>query len=336
MQKIKLAIVGCGKVTETFHLPVADLSDEFDVIAVVDKHLPQARKLAEKYNIPLVEDDFKNIIGKVDAAVVALPHHLHGSVGVKLLQNGIHVLVEKPVALKLSECDKMINASQSLGKILSVGLLRRYYEASVFIKRMLDNKMLGNIISFDFREGHIFNWNSASDFMFRKFAGGGVLVDAGAHALDTLLWWLGDYEEVEYFDDAMGGVEANAEIHLFMKSGAKGMVELSRTRNLRNTYIINGDLGSLEVGLGVNPEIRLYTGSRDLHFSGQIIKNTMDKNNKAVFERQLSDFAKAIKNKKPPFITGTEGRRSVELIETCYAYKKVLKEPWLLNVKESL
>jgi len=55
-------------------------------------------------------------------------------------------------------------------------------------------------------------WKVASDFMFRKEAGGGVLADTGAHLLDLLLWWLGDYESVEYCDDAVGGVEADCEL----------------------------------------------------------------------------------------------------------------------------
>lgn len=336
MQKIKLGIIGCGKVTETFHLPVAALSDAFDVVALVDKCLPQTRSLADEYQIPIVEDDYKNIINKIDAAIVALPHHLHADIGLELLQNGIHVLVEKPMALKKVECDRMNKTARNMGTILSVGLLRRYYEASAFVKNLLDNQMLGNILTFDIREGNIFNWNSSSDFMFRKFAGGGVMADTGAHALDTILWWLGDYEEVTYFDDAMGGVEANAEIHLLMQNGARGIVELSRTRSLRNTYIIRGELGSLEIGLGVNPNVKLYAGSSESHLKGQIFKSTMDKNNKDVFKRQLEDFAHAIINHKAPFVTGTEGRRSVELIETCYALKQPLKEPWISTMKECL
>ncbi|MEX1121617.1 MAG: Gfo/Idh/MocA family oxidoreductase, partial [Balneolales bacterium] len=302
----------------------------------VDKNLTQARKLAETYNIPLVEDDFKNIYGKVDAAIVALPHHLHGNVGLELLQNNIHVLVEKPMALKKSECDRMIKASHNFDVILSVGLIRRFYSASGFVKNLIDNNMLGRITSFDIREGNIFSWNSSSDFMFRKFAGGGVLVDIGVHAMDTLLWWLGDYEDVLYYDDAMGGVEANSELHLIMRSGARGTLELSRTRNLRNTYIINGEYGTLEVGLGVNPEIKLFIGSKEMYLSGQIINNKRYKNNKDVFIRQLKDFAEAIKNKMSPYITGVEGRRSVELMEACYSYKRKLKEPWMASIEETI
>ena len=71
----------------------------------------------------------------------------------------------------------------------------------------------------------MYSWPVASDFMFRKDAGGGVLADTGAHVLDTVLWWLGDWDKVEYHDDAHGGVEADCLLKLTMKSGAVGTVE---------------------------------------------------------------------------------------------------------------
>ena len=71
------------------------------------------------------------------------------------------------------------------------------------------------------------------------------------HALDLVLWWLGDHEGVDYYDDAVGGVEANCELHLKMKSGVSGLIEVSRTRGLRNTCVISGEHGALEVGSGI-------------------------------------------------------------------------------------
>ncbi|MEX0928950.1 MAG: Gfo/Idh/MocA family oxidoreductase [Balneolales bacterium] len=336
MKKIRLAIIGCGKVTEIFHLPAAASSEHLEVVALVDPYLPQARALATAHNVPVVEDDYRNILGRVDAAIVATPHHLHGSVALGLLKEGIHVLVEKPMALNTAECDTMIKQAERSGLVLSVGLLRRYYEAAAFVKIMLKNQMLGSILNVDLREGSVFRWQSASDFMFRKYGGGGVMVDAGIHLLDTMLWWFGEFEVTAYYDDAMGGVEANAEIQVVMANGSKGAVELSRTRNLRNTCIIQGDRGSLEIGSGVNPLVRLRMKDMQSFLGGQIIKNKMDKNNKDVFSRQIEDFVQAILNRKAPFVPGTEGRRSVEKLETCYASKLQLHEPWMPVLKESL
>lgn len=335
-KKIKLAIIGCGMVTETFHLPAAVVSDDFDITCLVDKQVDLARSLAQEYHIPIAESDYSKVIGEVDAAIVAVPHHLHSEISLDLLRNGIHVLVEKPMALKSRDCDRMIEAADQAGVVLSTGLLRRYYEASGYIKKLLEHKMLGNILSFDVREGMIFSWKSASDFMFRKFGGGGVMVDTGIHVLDTILWWMGDYEELSYFDDAAGGVEANAVLHMTMQNGAKGTMELSRTRNLRNTFRMQGERGSLEVSAGVNPKIRLKLENNESWLDGQVEKKKPDRNNKDVFIRQLADFAQAIQQNRPPYITGREGKRAVEAMEACYALKQPLAEPWSTTLKENL
>lgn len=330
LRKLKLAVIGCGAVAEFVHLPVTALFDHVDVTVLVDKLLPRARKLADSYGVPVVADDYRQILGKVDAAIVALPHHLHAPVTIDLLQRGIHVLVEKPMALKTCECDEMIEAAGDVGTVLAVGLVRRFYESSQFVKQVLEQGLLGEIISFDLREGLVYGWNVASDFMFRKEAGGGVLADTGAHALDMLLWWLGDYDSVEYYDDAMGGVEADCELYLQLQCGVSGVVELSRTRDLRNTFIIHGEHGILEVGTDFNPLIRLQIKDQDACLTGRITGDgAADKDIRDVFRRQLDDFVDAILNHRKPFVTGQEGKRAVELIEACYVSRQLLKQPWM-------
>ncbi|MCZ6820175.1 MAG: Gfo/Idh/MocA family oxidoreductase, partial [Calditrichaeota bacterium] len=268
-EKLKFALIGCGAVADHVHLPVVAMSERAKITVLVDKSSLRARQLAEKYGVPETVDDHRKIIGKVDAALVAVPHHLHAPITIDLLQHGIHVLVEKPMALKTKDCDDMIKTAKNAGAVLAVGLARRFYPSSQFVKNMLDRKLLGEIISYDFNEGAIYNWPVATDFMLRKETGGGVLADTGAHALDTLLWWLGDYESVDYYDDAMGGVEADCEIHLSLKSGAKGVIRLSRIRDLRNSYILRGEKATLEIESNFNPEIDLKFGGQEFSLSGR-------------------------------------------------------------------
>src|ERR1043166_10057282 len=121
MSKIRLAIVGCGAVARIHHLPVIALSDQADVVVLVDKFLPYARQLAEHHHIPVVTDDYREVIGQVDAAIVTLPNYLHAPVTTELLENGIHVLVEKPMAIKQGNCTKLTKKEKKLETTWFVG-----------------------------------------------------------------------------------------------------------------------------------------------------------------------------------------------------------------------
>ena len=139
--------------------------------------------------------------------------------------------MERPAALSAAECDAMINAAEQSGATLAVALMRRFLWAHRLAPFLIQSETLGRVESFDVREGLIYNRPVLSDAAFKKeIAGGGVLVDTGADTLDCLLHWLGDFSEVEYFDDAEGGVEANCLLNLRLRNDVRGVVELSRTR----------------------------------------------------------------------------------------------------------
>lgn len=326
---LDLAILGCGAVTEIFHLPAAQNSDGIKVKVLVDTDLQRARSLSRKFNIPLATDDWKTLDLHAKAALVALPQNLHAPVTLELLRRGIHTLVEKPMALNTRECDAMIAQAHKSGSVLAVGLVRRFNPGFQWVKQSIDEGLVGDVTDFDFRDGGIYSWPLKSTFRFdKKAAGGGVLIDAGSHIVDLLLWWLGDYRFVDYYDDARGGVEANCELRLQLKSGASGIVELSRTRNLRNSYILRGSRGALEA-TELNSVIRLRVGNPEVALEGHAVRSGMvDKSHLDPFRRQLEDFAHAVLDGRPPSVPGEEGRRSVELIEACYASRRPLDLPW--------
>lgn len=333
MNKMKLGIFGCGKVTESLHLPVALQSVDFDVACLVDAHLPRAKELASRYGIPLASNDYRKVLNRIEAVILATPNHLHAPMTIDLLKHGIHVLVEKPMALNSADCDAMLQAAKNNHRVLSVGLVRRFYSISQFVKQVIENRILGDICGFDFQEGGIFSWKVSSDFMFRKEAGGGVLADTGIHTLDLLLWWLGDAEIVHYLDDAAGGVEADCKIKLRLKNGASGIVELSRLRTMRNTYIIFGERGTLEIGNSFDAELSIGVKGLSQMVKGRILTDGQpDHSIHEVFEKQLNNFANAVKNGTEPLVSGGEGQRAVKLIEDCVKLREPLRYPWSVPV----
>lgn len=329
MEKIKLAIVGCGKVTESTHLPALSMCPEFEVSMLVDKSLDRAELLSKEFKISNITNKHQDVIGNVDAAVVAVPHHLHASIASDLLRNGVHVLLEKPMALTLSECDLLIDSMIKTNVVLFVGHVRRYYDPIRKVKEIIETRKYGDIRKFDFIEGNIFNWPAVSNFIYNKEKGGGVLMDTGSHVLDTLLWWLGDYSSVDYYDDAMGGVEANCEIHIKMNNGSSGKVELSRTRELRNSYILRFDKYFLEVGIQFNSSIKTYNNHNQLISAIEYSKKGDGEYSiLTTFKNQYVDFYGSIVQNRQPYISGYEGKKVIDLIENCYRVRKNMSLPW--------
>lgn len=135
---------------------------------MADKNIQRVKELANKFDTNSISDDYKQVIGKVDAAILAVPHHLHNPIAIGLLNNGIHVLVEKPMALTLAECNSMISAAEQGGANLAVGLVRRFLYSHQFVKKIISANFLGKIRSFDVSEGSIYNWPVASNFFSKK------------------------------------------------------------------------------------------------------------------------------------------------------------------------
>ena len=183
-----------------------------------------------------------------DLAIVASPHSLHAAQSIHLLEAGVSVLCEKPMATSADDASAMARAAAASRGLLAIGLVRRFFPAAQAIRSMLSQRMLGEISSFEFSEGSAsFGWPAASRGYFdRQEAQGGVLMDIGVHALDLLQWWLGRPAIVAFADDAMGGIEANCLIHCRLAGGATGTLRLSRDCALANRYTIRGTRGPLD------------------------------------------------------------------------------------------
>ncbi|MFP5284430.1 MAG: Gfo/Idh/MocA family protein, partial [Thermoanaerobaculia bacterium] len=328
MQKVRLAVLGCGAVAQIHHLPAISASGQAEAAVVVDADAARARSVAERFGVPDSATDWREALDRIDAAVIALPNSLHAPVAVDLLRRGVPVLVEKPMALSVAECDQMIAAAEAGGATLAVGLDFRFFDSTHWVKDFLAGGILGELRGFDLRQGVIPRWPFATDFLLRKeTAGGGVLADFGVHVLDLLLVWLGEWEAIDYRDDAEGGIESDCELLLRMRSGLEGSVEISRTRNLRNTCVFEGERGSLEVGIwDPDPTITLRFGGRETSLEGRAGSSRLTFQD--VFVRQIDDFAAAVREGREPFVPGREGRRSLELIEACYAARQPLELPW--------
>ncbi len=335
---VRLGIVGCGAVTERLHLPAALSSRAVQVTALVDTAPGRAAALASHYNVPHAFTEIAALSGKVDAAVLALPNSLHLDAARALAKAGVHVMVEKPMARTVAECEAMQRDTESAGVVLSVAHVRRFFPWARLVKDLLAAELLGTLRSIDVQEGAPYRWPVLSSLPFdRVAAGGGVLIDVGPHVFDLLRWWKGEWELVTYEDDALGGVEADCITRLRTRDGCEARVELSRTRDLRNTMLFKGDRATLEVGLGFEGtvELRIDGTPVSLHGSARphaapprLIPDAWSM--VAAFVEQLDHFAAATRGADGMVVSGADGTAAVAMVEACYASRTGTIDPFPL------
>lgn len=331
--KIRVAIVGCGSVSEHFHAPALRGFDGFAPVAMIDRDASRAQKLATLLPGSQPGSHLSALRGNVDAAIVALPGHLNTEVTRELLGMGISVLVEKPAAVNSEQARSLVEASKGTAK-LSVGFIRREAVGLRLARHCIQSGMLGKIHRFSIEDGYVFAWQAVHEFRFDRARGGGILNDIGSHVLDTVTFWFGPSRIVKARDDNAGGVETNVSLEVETAGGVPGTVELSWTRELRNSAVIEGENGTLEVRwYNRDASLTLSTG---LHTLGGDIHGDMQLDGGGetfplMFLSQLQRWHQSLASPASPAAAmagATEALANVELIEACRKLREPMDMSW--------
>jgi predicted dehydrogenase len=335
---LRFAVVGCGAAAERCHLAGLPYAAGVQLVALVDPVPAHARRLADAYALlapaapsPSMATSIAEIVGTVDLAVVTAPHSSHAELVIALANAGVHCLVEKPMALTVDECDRMDAAARDNHVVLGVAFVRRLFPASAWIKKMIADGALGDLLTIDWQEGSPYDWPLVSPSLFVPgLAGGGVVADGGSHILDLVLWWLeaDAADHVAYRDTSLGGVEADATIELRVR-GVDVAITLSRMRALRNTCIITGSAGTVEFGLDVTSRgvVRAADGTI-LEDETIAAVAPAQEEWELLFAEQLRNFGAAVKGAETVYAGARDGRRVTAVIERCYRERQEMPVPW--------
>jgi predicted dehydrogenase len=228
MERIPIGVIGCGHVSQVYHLPAIRESEEFELVALCDANFRLSGQLASRSGQVQSFRDPLDLIraSGAKAVVIATPTQLHMPYVIQALTAGLHVLIETPVALNSKEVAKLQRAQeQHPGSLVQVGFNNRYREDVAILRNFLKQGELGRI--FYIKCGWLRKFGGQPPKGWRYEAqqsGGGVLMDGGVALIDVLLWLL-DYPEVEsvhgaVFHDLMRReVEDTASAHLRLAGG---------------------------------------------------------------------------------------------------------------------
>jgi len=194
---MKIAFAGAGYIIN-IHAKAAKAQKDVELAAVVEKYSEKAAVLAQKFRIKNQYETVEQMLkaGSVDALVIGTPNFLHAPQAIAALKAGVHVMVEKPMALNAREAEKMMDASAKSGAKLMVAHCWRFDEDVLWLKK--ESRKLGKIIRTKGIGVHM-HWGPAGWFTQKQFAGGGALADMGIHALDTARFLLGDPQPVSVY-----------------------------------------------------------------------------------------------------------------------------------------
>lgn len=196
---LKIAFTGTGYISK-IHAAAARVQPDAELVAVVNHRSESMAAFAAEYGIPRQYPHVSELLrdGDVDALVVSTPNYLHAPETIAALEAGVHVMVEKPMALNAAEAEAMLKASQKSGALLMVAHCWRFDPEVLWLKEQVDKGRLGKIIRTKGYGVHA-NWGPGGWFTQKKFAGGGALADMGIHALDTARFLLGDPQPVSVY-----------------------------------------------------------------------------------------------------------------------------------------
>jgi len=200
--KLKVAVVGCGAVTEHRHIPsFARIKNKVMLQAVCDKNEELARKVAQNHHIPEVYTSQTDMLKseKIDIVDVCTPPQIHAPIAIEALENGCHVLLEKPMALTVSDCDKMIEAARKNNRKLCIVHNVLFHPPLVKACQLVKEGAIGNFIGMrillaDPKDEMIMR----KDYWIHKLPGG-VIGETGPHPVYISLAFLDKVNSVEVF-----------------------------------------------------------------------------------------------------------------------------------------
>ncbi len=329
---IRIGVIGCGAIAQVEHLPGFAKCKNAKVAAVADVDEKKARRISRKFGIKDFYCNWREMLERddIDGVTIATPNFLHREMTVAAAKSRKHILVEKPMATSMKEADEMVRIARKNKVILMVEQTHRFLPANQKARDLLNKGIIGRVTTVRGRVGHggPEMWSAAGKWFFnKKQAFGGVMADMGIHEIDAIRWMLG--KEIKEVCAFIGTLEKKIELDdngicIFkFKDGTFGVMEASwTTRPGIAQAVFYGAKGTMTVNAVGAVTIELASGKTitpKVHSKG---------NYGSKYGSPYQYFVNCIEKKEKPFISGEEGRKSLEIIIAAYksnAIGKVVK-----------
>lgn len=329
MGKLKVGIVGCGRISVVYKEAFLNNLDKLEVCYAVDKVLEQAQSFAKDFEgcgFSATLEDL--LLQDLDVVHICTPHFLHKEQVIQCIKAGFHVLTEKPLAISLADADEMIAIANASDRKFGVIFQNRYISGVRKAKQVIDTGKLGKIVG----AWSMLTWWRPPSYYDCDWKGswekegGGVLIDQAIHSIDLvqylvdspLKWIQGHIDnrvlknvEVEDVADAAIGFENGCVYSLFATN--------YYTQNAPIQIEIMGEKGKVHIK-GFDVFIETEEGSETVQGS---VNGSDGQSYWGIYhQEQILEFYESIRKDLPVMVTGQEGRKALEIVLGIYQSSK--------------
>lgn len=325
---MKIAFAGTGYINKVHAQAAQNLG--LELVAVVNHKADSMAEFGTRFGIARQYETVEALLkdGGVDALVISTPNYLHAPQSIAALKAGVHVMVEKPMAMNAAEAEQMNEAAEKSGALLMVAHCWRFDPDVLWLKEQ--SAKLGRILRTKGYGVHT-HWGPSGWFTQKQYAGGGAMADMGIHALDTARFLLGDPKPVSvyakigtYYKDF--DVDDTGVIIVEWDNGATSYIESGWWQTHSDGPEAATQLYGIE-GFGqlfpTRVEIRNTKEERiDVVESG--FKFPRDEHcPQSLYDDQLKYFVECVQKNKKPNPGGLEGLMNMKVVDAAYKSSRI-------------
>ena len=330
---VRFGIIGCGRIAQRH---AQHITNNGQLIATLDVKPDKAEALAQTYNAAFytnLDTFLSENQGKMDVVSVCSPNGLHAQHTIAALKAGFHVLCEKPMAISVEDCGRMINEAERANRRLFIVKQNRFNPPIEALKKAIEEKRLGKIFSIQL--SCFWNRNekyyAESDWKGTRQMDGGTLFTQFSHFVDLLYWLIGDIKKVypivrNFAHQQIIDFEDTGVVALEFYNGAIGTINYtvnSYRKNMEGSITIFGEKGTVKVGGQYLNELE-YQNIEDFRIEN--LRESGKPNDYGDYQGSMSNHDKVYENLVSVLTNqgiiatnGFEGLKTVEIIDKIYS-----------------
>lgn len=336
MRRWRMGIIGSGWAGEQHARAMRALADRVELVAVADVDVGRAAALVERWQALDWTGDYRELWNHhiLDAVSICLPHHLHAPVAIAAAQEGMHILVEKPLATTLAEADAMIATADAAGVRLMVAENMRFDRTYQEVAALIQSGALGEVFLVRLSREHEMHAYLRARPWFLQEESGGILYSGGIHDFELLRMLAGEIEHVYALQAPKALPEMRGDdtavVLAGMRSGAVAVVTESFSLKTPEPGVqgsVHGSRGSLWFG---GNRIRRYPPAGD---AAPAVAEEITVAPHDTFEAELAHFLDCLDDDREPITSARDQRKPLVAVLAAYASIKRGERVYLAEVE---